>query len=264
MPEMVNLGTILKLERPLGVLDLETTGLNPKTDRIIQIGLTIHYPNKPPVAWGTLVNPEIPIVNQGHTIVDADVQGKPTWKQIGPALAPRITNIDFLGANAKNFDVPFVQAEMERAGVIWDWKGHIIDILNIFRIKNPHNVMNAFKRYVDAGGFSGAHDAENDVAATEQILFAQLTEHVDIPRTVKELADFCYPRPNNAIDAGGKFIWVDGEAVCNFGGPKGHRGTKLKNIPESYLQWMLRSDFPDDVRAIVMNALNGQFPTQAQ
>lgn len=256
------LNKILQLERALAVIDLETTGLNPEADRIVQIAVTIHYPNKDSKAWSSLINPEVPIMNTGnHAITDAMVADAPLFKVVAPALAPRILNVDLMGYNVKEFDLKFMRAEMKRAGVDWPWDGHIIDPLHIFKIRRGHNLENAYRTYVDPKGFKGAHDAAVDVAATEAVLIGQLTEYVDLPRTVKELSSFCFPHPENAVDESGKIIWIGNDAAFNFGK---WRGRLLKD-PEvrSYLYWIAnKGEFSDEVKEIAQDALDGRFPTK--
>lgn len=261
------LNKILKLERPLAFVDLETTGINPNKDRIIQIAITIHYLHRDPIAWSTLVDPEIPIKNFGqHNITDEDVKGMPVFGQIAPALAPKINNVDFAGHNV-DFDLRFLKAEMTRANVYWNWQGYIIDTCQICRIKIPHTLNNAYKRFVDPKGIplkedgsQGAHDAANDVAATEKILYAQLLEFEDLPRTVKELAEVCINRNKDSIDKSGKFIWIGDEACINFGK---HKGTPLRNVSKDYLVWMINTpNFPEDAILIAGDALKGKYPVK--
>jgi len=255
------LNKLLRLERPLAILDLETTGLNANSDRIIQIAVTIHYPNRDAIAWMSLVNPGVPITNQGsHKITDQDVAEAPTFKTIAPALAPKMLNVDISGHNVERFDIPFLKAEMARAGVAWDWKGKIIDTLSICRIKDAHTLENAYRRYVDPKGFEGGHDAGNDVAATEQLLAAQLNKHQDLPRTIEELAEFCENRNPNRIDKTGKFIWIGDQPCINFGK---HKGKPMKNVEKPYFVWMINTEgFPGDAILIAGAALKGQFPVK--
>lgn len=273
------LNKILRLERNLAVLDLETTGLNPDIDRIIQIAITIHYTHRDPISWSSLINPKIPILNtEKHHITDADIAAcykckqaehhhpfencqdfvpVPEFKQIAVLLAPKITDVDVCGYNVQ-FDISFMKAEMKRAGVDWPWNGYIIDPLHIYRMRQGHTLTNAYIRYVDPSGFKNAHDAENDVRATELVLRGQLLEYADLPRTVKDLSEFCFPHPENAVDKTGRFIWVGKDAAFNFGK---HRGKLLKDPScRPYIKWLSTADFPDDVKDIAADALVGIFP----
>ena len=67
--------------------------------------------------------------------------------------------------------------------------------------------------------------------------------------------------PDNYVDPDGKFIWSDGDVICNFG--KKHNGWKLKDIAveaPDYLQWIATSDFTPEVKELVGKALHGEFP----
>lgn len=253
------LNKLLRLERSIYVFDLETTSLDPRVARIIQIGLVQHKPDAEPIRWLQLVNPTVPILNtvEGkHGITDADVADKPTFAQIAPALGPKLLHVDLIGHHV-HYDIDVTRAEMARAGVDWPWGGYAVDTCQIYRLKMPHTLINAYKEYVDEQGYDGPHDAGNDVKATEEVLAAQLSRYQDLPRTMKELSEFCFPPVAGALDREAKFVRVDGEIVCNFGGAKGHRGKRLKDVPRSYLEWMLSTNFPSDTKKIVEDALNG-------
>ena len=252
------LNTLLRLERNLAVCDCESTGLDPAVDRIIQLAITIHYPHREPIAWWSFVNPGIPILNTAiHGVSDADVADAPTFAQMASALATRLQHVDIAGFYVQ-FDIDFLRVEMKRAGVSWEWDGCAIDAHAIFRQREPHSLINAYKRFVDSTGFKGEHTAAQDVVATEAVAAAQLKEYADLPRTVKELSEYCNPQKIGAVDRGGKIIWQGNEAVLNFGK---HKGITLRDVPLKYLDWLLTGDFSTDVKIIVQAALNGEFPT---
>ena len=258
------------------MLDLETTGLNPEVDRIIQIAVTLHYVDKEPISWCSLIDPEIPIMNTGkHQVTELDMRSctkckrirehhededhefarVPMFRDIAHKLAPRILHVDVCGYNV-SFDLGFLKAEMKRAEAHWPWDGHIIDPLHIYKIKRGHTLSNAYIEYVDAKGFENAHDAGADVRATELVLAGQLDRHPDLPRNVKELSSFCFPHPEGAIDQKGRFIWVGDEPAINFGK---FRGKLLKDVDKFYLHWIMKNDFPPEIKTLVDSALKGIF-----
>lgn len=266
------LNQILKLTRPLAILDLETTGLNPDLERIVQIAITKHYPDQEPIAWSTLVNPGIPIKNSGlHRVTDERVAAHPPFSHWAKHLAPKLENVDIGGQNV-GFDIGFLTAEMRRAGVKmddgrpWEFTGHIVDTLMIARLMIPHTLSNLYKRFVDpagipiqANGISEAHDAGNDVRYTTDVLCGQLKEFSELPRTVAELSEFCFKK-KDGIDKQGKFIWIDDKPCINFGK---HRGTPIQNVDKGYLIWMINTpNFPDDAVLIAGDALKGIYPTK--
>lgn len=257
----MTINKMLRLERNLAVLDAETTGLNCKIDRICQLGITMHYPHREPIAWCSLINPGIPILNtKNHHITDDMVADKPRFIDYAHSLAPRLLDADICGYNV-NFDIGFLREEFERAGVPWNWKNFIIDPMHIYRLKFGHNLTNAFKHYVNPNGFEGAHDAGADVWATEQVLMGQLSQHQDLPRIVKDLAAFCFPKDENAVDEDGKFIWVGKEIAINFGK---HRGKMLRNLERNYLTWIVNNEFSDEIKLICRKALAGVYITKEE
>lgn len=95
------------------------------------------------------------------------------------------------------------------------------------------------------------------------VLFAQLEQHQDLPKTVDELHGFLNPKASDRIDHDGRFAWAAGEAIMTFGQ---HTGRSLRDLVESepdYLGWMLGRDFPADVKDIVRAALRGDFPSRS-
>lgn len=258
---MVTLETLLHLTRPLVLLDGEMTGLDCEKDRLIKLSCIWINVHLPPVAWSSLFNPECPILNSEiHGIADAMVADAPVFRTVAPELARRLLHVDLAGFHV-TFDIDFLKAEFAHAQVEWLWNGYMIDASIIYRQKEPHTLTNAYKRYVHAAGFAGAHDSEFDVAATEEVLAGQLAEYADLPRTVKELSEWCFPPVEHAVDKAAKLIWVGNEVALGVGR---HTGKLLKTLPRSYLQWMIKDDnnFSPEVKVIIREALAGRYLTR--
>ena len=100
----------------------------------------------------------------------------------------------------------------------------------------------------------------SDVEATVAVLVAQLQRYPDVPRTVEGLHDWLYPRDPTRIDADGKIVWRNGVATIAFGAQAGTSLADLAATDRGFLQWVLRKDFSDEVKAIVRDALAGRFP----
>ena len=279
---MINLANNLSLQRPLAVMDLETTGLDPDKDRICQIAVTIHYTDKDPIPWVSLINPECPIRKEAadaHGITDEQVQESPTFRQIAPSLGPHLLGADIMGYNVV-FDIDFFRAEMKRANYPWDWKGYTIDAYQIYRRMMPHNLEAAYLEFGGESGeplptgttLEGAHDAGVDVSATEAVLRGQLLRFRDeLPRTVKELAAFCFPPVEGAIDESGgrpnwkpKFIWKDDVPCINFGKYARNGPYPMRKVPRDYYEFILSKDFSPSAKALARDALRGVYPTRDQ
>lgn len=238
----------MRIERPLIVLDLESTGPNASTDRIVQIGLirvhpTWHVANNVYDEWKTLVNPGVPIPKAAtdiHGITNEMVADQPKFSTIAQRIKERLDGCDFAGFDLLKFDLPMLSEEFSRAGIDWDIPGvRVIDAGNIFKKKHPRTLAAAVKIYADKE-HEGAHDALADSIATFEVLLGQLQAHDDLAgMTIDELAKFSQ-HGLELIDIAGKLIRdADGDAVYNFG-PQ--RGKKVRE-ETGFGYWMLQKDF---------------------
>jgi DNA polymerase-3 subunit epsilon len=216
----------LPLTRPLVVFDLETTGIDVEKDRIVQIAMIRIEPGGERTTFETLVNPEQPIppgASAVHGIKDEDVRDKSTFRQIRGEVEAFLTDADLAGFNSVNFDLPLLQAELNRAGGEMDFDGiRHLDAMKIFHRMEQRNLTAAYA-----------------------------------------LHRFCNPDEGRFVDRKRKFIWNDqGEAAFTFGK---YQGKSLQAViadqrGRSYLEWMLGSDFSEEVKSILRDALDGAFP----
>lgn len=108
----------LKLQRPLVVFDLETTGLT-FGDRIVELCFLKIHPDGSEETFTTRVNPEMPIPESSteiHGITNDDVKDCPTFKEIAPKLLEMIKGCDLAGFNSAKFDLPMLDEEFAREG----------------------------------------------------------------------------------------------------------------------------------------------------
>lgn len=254
----IRLASLLSLTRPLAVLDLETTALDPRAGRIVQVAVTIHYVHKDPVAWASLINPTIPIPNSHiHGVTDEMVKDAPLFSTVAPELSKALTDVDFCGHNVL-YDLRWLRAEMQRSSIPWDWErtdAKIIDTLRIYRQVRPHTLTGAYKEYVHPDGFEDAHSADADVRATEAVLAGQLERHGELPRDVHTLAEFCQQKKPGYLDVDGKLILVAGEPTINFGK---WAGTPLAKVTKGYLYWILDGDFSSELKSLIRAELKGR------
>lgn len=253
----------LELDRPIVIFDLETTGTDPANDRIVEICCLRVAPDGQREAKTRRINPERPIPPEAtaiHKITDADVRDAPPFRQVAKALLDWLDGADLAGFNVARFDAPLLDQEFRRCGHDLNLPARrIVDAMAIFHKKERRDLTAAVRFYLDRD-HEGAHSAEADVTATLEILEAQLERYDDLPRSVQELARWARAGRPGAIDADGKFVWKSGEAVFAFGK---HQGKPLKAIAQSapdYLRWITNSDFPDEAKQLVAEALKGNFP----
>lgn len=102
---------------PVAIVDVETTGLHPNGDRIIEIAIVRQDPDtEPRLALDTLINPRQRVTaTEIHGITDRDVRDAPTFEDIAPAVAEALSGAVFASYNVY-FDSKFIAAELARAG----------------------------------------------------------------------------------------------------------------------------------------------------
>lgn len=254
---------ILNLDRPLAVLDLETTGLAVRQDRIVEIAILKIHPDGKKTRYCTRVNPGIPIPPEAtkvHRIRDRDVKGKPPFGKIARKVARILKGCHIAGFNVVGFDLQLLQCEFERVKVPFSTEGRsVIDCKRIFHTKEPRDLPAACQFYLDTD-HDEAHSALADVRACWRVLEAQLHRYPDLPRHPAGLHDFCNPASDRYLDSGRKFERRHGQAAFAFGQ---YQGRFLKDVAREdpgYLDWMLRRDFPADTKTIAKKALAGKLP----
>lgn len=275
---------LLTLSRPLFLIDCETTGVNVKSDRIVELGFQQWTAEGMVKEWRSLIDPGVPIPADAvktHGITDEMLKacrfcGQPaerhpldnpetipcltfgpilTFAQLAPNLAIGFHDCDFAGKNVR-FDLRILAAEMRRAGVGWSYAGSkIIDADRLEQLAVPRSLSHLHEKYVGRP-HDGAHGALSDVRASATVIAAQLEAHENLPRDLALLHEAQWP---GWLDDEGSFRMVNGVATCQFGR---WRGRAMKDINKSYWDWILRSDFPADVKSLARNAKLGQFPEE--
>ena len=255
-----------KLDRPIAFFDLETTGINVATDRIVELAVIKINKDGSSQKLEQRINPEMPIpdlVSKIHGIYDSDVKFEPTFKEFAADLSAFIGKADLAGYNSNKFDVPLLVEEFIRVGVDFDMKGRrMVDAMNIFMKMEQRNLAAAYKFYCGKE-LENAHAAMADVTATLEILKAQLDhyENVDykdrdgnistpVVNNIEDLAEFSSFHKN--ADLVGQIIFnEDGEEIFNFGKNKGKSVAEVFSREPQYYDWMMRADFPGYTKKIL-------------
>ncbi len=197
---------LLQLERPVVFFDLETTGLDIASDRIVEVGLVKLHPDGQRESLVERVDPGIDIPESStkvHGIHNDEVRGlfgKPRLPKVAPRLLEFIGDFDLGGFNCIDYDLPLWVAECERHQLPFDPRGRrVIDVKLIFNEKEtswdrflmgPRNLTAAVRHYCGRE-LTGAHSAEADTSATIDVLLAQLERYPDLPREVAGLHERC-------------------------------------------------------------------------
>ena len=253
----------LVLERPLVFFDIESTGTNPYRDRIVEIAVIKVMPDGTREEVVRRINPTIPIpegASAVHGIYDADVADAPTFDVIAHNLFNYLENCDLAGYNIVKFDVPMLQEEFKRCNLDLSMKDRkLIDVFNIFCRLYPRNLTAAYKFFC-GGDLEDAHSALADTDATVAVLLGQLAKHPELPREMAGLAEFSAARDADFVDSEGRLKFSGSEVVINFGKNSGRRLRDMAAEDPGFLRWMLRSDFSEEVKKIIQDALAGKFP----
>lgn len=255
----------LELTRPLAVFDIESTGVNPSRDRIVEISVIKLFPDGTRQSTTRRLNPGIPIppaVTAIHGISDADVANEPFFADIALKLYNYLADCDLAGYNITTFDVPLLECEFKRAGLEFDLSQRkIVDAYNIFCKLYPRTLTAAYKFFCGKD-LVNAHGAAADTAATLEVLLGQLDKHSELPGSVEQLAAASDLAGPDAVDRTRRFKWNGDEVVVNFGKNSGRTLKDLAENDPGFLRWIIKNDFPDDVKEIASNALSGKFPSR--
>jgi DNA polymerase-3 subunit epsilon len=236
----------LKLSRAIAFIDLETTGVNLATDRIVEIAITKILADGTQQKKRKLLNPQMPIPAAAtaiHGISDEMVKAAPTFKEVGNELKQFIENCDLGGYNSNRFDIPLLMEEFLRAGFEVDLSTKkMIDVQHIFYTMEPRTLTAAYKFYCNKE-LINAHGAEADVDATIDVLFSQLQKYPGLGNTVESI--LASIGEEKIIDYARRFIYD----------AKGIETDVLKAEPQ-YYDWMMKGDFPLHTKQKLTEILN--------
>lgn len=253
----------IQLVRPLVVFDIESTGVSPRKDRIIELAAVKVNVDGTEESRCWLLNPTVHIPEETtaiHGIADEDVAACPTFAERAREIQEFFAGCDLSGFNADRFDIPCLEEEFARVGINFaSGRRKHVDVQRIYHRKEPRDLTAAVKRYLGTS-HDGAHGAEADTRATLEVLKAQLTEYADLPRDVDSLDEYLVPHDPLNADRNGLFRWKDGEWTVNFGKKKGESLKRLILNEPNYLKWMVKGDFDTDARMIAADALEGRLP----
>jgi len=248
----------LNLKNPIIFLDLETTGINVVTDRIVEIALLKIFPDGHEEEKSQRINPGIPIPPQSsaiHGIYDEDVKDAPLFKEVAKIYAKFIEGCDLAGFNSTRFDIPLLSEEFLRVDIDLDMKKHkFVDVQIIFHRMEKRTLAAAYKFYL-MQDLENAHSAMADTKATYEVLKAQLDRYegvefedngkksIPVVNNIDALASFS--AFDKSVDFAGRIVYDEkGVEVFNFGKHKGKAVEKVLQEEPGYFSWMMQGEFP--------------------
>ncbi len=258
---------MLNLTKPLVFLDIEATGLNLTSDRIIELAMLKALPGGETQSKSWKVNPGIPIPPDStkiHGIKDEDVKDQPTFDKVAKQVLEFIGNADLAGYNSNRYDVPLFIEECLRAGIDFDLKNRkLVDVQHIFYMMEPRSLSAAYKFYCGQK-LENAHSAEADVKATYEVLLAQIERYkgvaienkkgetiVPIENNINVLSSYT-AGDNKVVDLVGRIVLNEaGQEVFNFGKYKDKPCEEIFKKEPAYYHWIMKGDFALYTKKIV-------------
>jgi len=248
----------LLLTRPIVFFDLETTGINQATDRIVEIALVKLMPDQKRETWVRRLNPGRPIPAEAtaiHGISDADVKDAPEFKHIAKDLQVWLRGCDFGGYNSARFDLPLLVEEFLRAGVAVDFaNSKMVDVQKIF-FKMEQRTLSAAYKFYCGKTIENAHSAEADINATIEVLEAQLDHYAELKSNVDALHELLSD-DEPAVDYARTMVQRKGVVYFNIGKYKGQPVVDVFTKDPSYYDWMMKADFTLHTKQKISEILN--------
>lgn len=245
----------LVLDRPLAVVDLESTGVDPAADRIVEVAVLTLLPGGKEELFHRRVRPGVPIpaaATAVHGIADADVAAAPPFAAIAPEVFAALHGCDLAGFGIASFDLPLLAAEFARVRLPFRVAGRrVVDALAVYRRFHPRTLASAVREYLGRD-HGDAHSAAADARAAAEVLDRQVGRHA-LPPTPAELHASLVE-----VDVAGRFRRDDaGRVAFAFGKHVGRPLAEVAARDASYLKWILGRAFLDDVHDLVRRALAG-------
>ena len=260
-------------------LDFETTGTSTTKDRIIQYSfIKLNFDNFEIIdkRKGLLSNCGVPIhpkAFEAHGISESMLIGKPTFAQIAQKIKVWLDNTDLLlGYNLKSFDIPLLIEEFGRCGIVYEPKP-IIDSCIIFKKREERTLTAALKFYCQKVLGEDAHDAENDVLATIEVLkgqvqmygldkymtlFGESDEIIQTPEPLENvlISESKYDGEDLRLSFDGLIVLREPDKIACWSDRFGKNKGKPVLEDRGYCDWFLSADFPFNTKNVLRSLLN--------
>ncbi len=249
----------LNLKRPLAFFDLEATGINVASDRIVEISILKAMPDGSEEIKTLKINPIIPIPLETsliHGIYDEDIKDAPKFKEVAQEIIDFLGDADLAGYNSNKFDIPMLMEEFLRVGINFDIDNRkFVDVQNIFHQMEQRTLKAAYKFYCGKD-IINAHSAEADIKATYEVLLSQIEKYTgkdyedrkgNVSQPVKNDVEalHIFTNLNKPVDFAGRMVYnEDNQPLFNFGKHKGKTVFQVFDEEPSYYAWMMNGDFP--------------------
>ncbi|MBU4000195.1 3'-5' exonuclease [Patescibacteria group bacterium] len=247
----------LKLDKPLVIFDVETTGNVIYKDKIIELAYIKIYLDGRVKKEEMMLDPQMQISREAtavHGLINKDVSGKPTFMKKAQEIWEIFNGCFYGGFNVMNFDLPILRREFIRVGMDFDYNiSQIVDSRIIYQHMVPRSLAATY-RYYCGKEFNQSHTALGDVEVAAEILAKQLDKY-------SEIGDWgfinkIHQSPENSyVDSSRKFYWRHGRAHFAFSKYRGIALSEVAKVNPKFLKWILAADFSEETKTIVKKAL---------
>jgi len=219
-------------------LDSETTGLDSKEDRIIEIACVKFTLKENLETMESLVHPLRPIPEAStviHQITDSMLEGKPTIEKVLPEILEFCKGCTLVG-HAIELDLQFITQEAFRNQIPCNIAANpSIDTLRLARLygKSPSNSLEVLRSHFHIEE-RGAHRAMNDVLVNIDV-FKQLIKPFKMKKEILKKLE---------------------QPILLKKMPLGkYKGRPFQELPEEYLFWASKQNFDQDLLFSLKHAL---------
>ncbi len=248
---------VLKLDKPLVIFDIETTGKVIYKDKIVEIAYIKIWADGRVKKEEMMLNPQMPISREAttvHGLINEDVSGKPVFQKKAQEIWEVFNNCYYSGFNVLNFDLPILRREFIRVGMDFDYKiPQIIDSKVIYQHMVPRSLSATYQYYCNKE-FKQSHTAMGDVEVAAEILIKQLAQYNEIRDW--NFVDKIHQSPEDSyVDNARKFYWEHGRAYFAFSKYRGIALLEIAKINPKFLKWIISADFSEETKTIIKKAL---------
>lgn len=225
-------------ETRFAVVDVETTGLDPQTDKIVQIAAYQVYRGEITLLYESLVHPLRPIppeVSAIHHITSNMVKFALPWEAVWPEVAAVLAPANVLVAHNAAYDRSF----LPETGKSWLCTKRLAQHL---WPDAPNHKNQTLRYWLDIELEAAAHDATGDTLVTSCVLLKEIEAYLQ----------------SRGVDSAEALIQLADSPVAIQKMPFGkHFGERLSDVPQDYLRWALRNitDMNSDLRWSVEQVL---------
>ncbi len=162
-------------EADIAAVDVETTGLNPENDRVIEIGIIHMRGGEVLDRYSQLIEPGIPIPEEVVKLTGIqpdDVKGQPRFEEIAADVRARLEGKVVVAYNL-SFDKKFISSELVRANTTWP-EGPCLDPLVFARELQRNDGSKRLEAVAKRLGIAldNAHRAADDAEVAGRVLYA--------------------------------------------------------------------------------------------